>query len=89
MKAAYDDKMILTDILTQCKFLMTQYGTAFKESSCPNMRTMLTKLTGKLGEKQFAVFEYMNQNGMYPVENAEPKKVKEVITNHKKAACPC
>jgi len=84
-----DDKLILTDMLTHLKYLLTQYGTAFKESSCPKMRQLVTKLSGAMGEKQFEVFDYMYKSGMYPVENAEAKKVKEVLSMHKDAVCPC
>ena len=85
----YNDKLILTDVLTQLKFLLTKYGTAFQESSCPKMRALVTKLSGKVGEHQFAIFEYMNKNGLYPIENADQPKITQVLAMHTEASYPC
>ena len=86
---AWNDKMILTDVITQLKYLLDKYNVALQESSCPKMRALVTKLSNKTADAQFGVFEYMNKNGMYPIQNAEPTKVKQVITQHKGSTCGC
>jgi len=79
MPKPLDDKLMLTDVITHLKDIMTLCGTAMKESNCENMRTMITKISEKVAQNQFAVFSYMNSAGMYPIDNAEPKKVKQTI----------
>ncbi|MCL2177166.1 MAG: spore coat protein [Firmicutes bacterium] len=74
-----NDKLMLTDVLTHLKDIMTLSGMAFKESNCEKMRAMVTKTSERVGENQFALFQYMNQNGMYPIQNADPKLVKQSI----------
>lgn len=80
---ALNDKLMLTDVITHLKGLMTLYGVGFKHSNCQKMRDLMMKLSGRMGELQFQVFEYMNKHGMYPVENAEPAKIKTVLATHK------
>jgi len=70
-----NDTLMLTDIITHLKDIMTMSGTAIKESNCEKMRNLLTKTSSRVAENQFAVFKFMNESGMYPVDNAEPQKV--------------
>ena len=79
MPKKLDDKLMLTDIITHLKDIMTLSGMALKESSCPKMRTLITETSGKVAENQFAVFQYMSKAGMYPVHNADPKLVKQAV----------
>ena len=81
---ALNDKEMLTDVLYHLKDLMTTTGTAVKESNCEKMRAMLTTLSGKVATHQFELFMYMNQHGMYPVDNAAPAQVKQCIAMHSK-----
>ena len=83
MKNILNDENRLRDILMHLKDLMTSHGMAIKESNCPNMRALCTKLSGQTADEQFALFEYMNKHGMYPVDNAEPDAVKQVLQAHK------
>ena len=80
---ALNDKNMLTDVLYHLKDLMTMTGTAVKESNCPKMRAMLTTLSGKTAEHQFELFEYMHGHGIYPVDNATPAQVKQILALHK------
>lgn len=64
------DKDIISDVLGSQKSLITLYSTALCESSCKNMRDVVsTKLT-ECAQDQFDMFLYMNERGMYPTENA-------------------
>lgn len=81
---AFNDKNMMTDILYHLKDLMTTMGTAVKESNCENMRAMLTTLSGKVATEQFKVFQYLNKNGMYPIENAPIAQLNQIITMHSK-----
>jgi len=83
MKNVLNDKNMLRDVLMHLKDLMTTHAMAVKESSCPNMRKLCTKLCGQIEQDQFALFQYMNKNGYYPVTNAEPQALEQVLTAHK------
>ena len=82
MPKQLNDFLMLTDVLTHLKDLMTLSATATKESSCENMRAMLVKTSGRTAQNQFAVFEFMNGQGWYPVENEDPKTVQETIAKY-------
>ncbi|MCL2846535.1 MAG: spore coat protein [Firmicutes bacterium] len=86
---AYDDKMIMTDILTQLKFLGTTYGTAMKEASNQELRTLIAEKSQVMGEKQFAVFQYMAKTGMYPMEYVDADKIQMAIDSHAGCGCAC
>ena len=79
MPKQLNDKLMLTDILAHLKDIMTLSGMGIKESSCQKMRDMVTTTSGRVAQNQFAVFQYMNKSGMYPVTNADPKAVKQSI----------
>ena len=82
---ALNDKLMLTDILAHLRDLMTAGGLAITHGSCPNLRTMVTKLNERTTAHQFEVFQYMNKHGMYPIKNVEDAEIQEVIDNH----CGC
>ena len=73
---------MLRDVLMHLKDLMTTHALAIKESNCPNMRKLCTKLMGQIEGDQFALFQYMNEKGYYPVDNAEPQKLQMVLKSH-------
>ena len=79
-----DDQLMLTDVITHLKDIMTLNGMASKESSSEEMRAMLPKLFSRTADNQFAVFSYMHKNGMYPVEPVEAKMVKQTIDKYSK-----
>jgi len=82
LEAAYDnvaleDTDIATDILTSQKGLCKMYGTAITEVSCPNLRNLLHNQFSECADDQFHTFQYMNENGMYPTEDATTEKMNE------------
>ena len=79
---ALNDKLMLQDILAHLRDLMMAAGMAIQHSNCKNMRAVVTKVNERTTAHQFAVFKYMNDNGMYPIKNVMDKELDEVITNH-------
>jgi len=82
LEAAYDavaleDTDIATDVLTTQKGLCKMYGTAITEVSCPNLRNLLHEQFSECADDQFHTFQYMNENGMYPTEDATEEKMNE------------
>jgi len=79
---ALNDKFMLQDILAHLRDLMNASGMAIQHSNCQNMRNVVTKTSGRITENQFAVFKYMNENGMYPIKNVTDAELKEAIKMH-------
>ena len=79
---ALNDKLMLQDVLAHLRDLMNASGMAIQHSNCQNMRDVVTKTSGRTTEHQFAIFKYMNENGMYPIKNVTDKELTEVINNH-------
>ena len=69
------DEDIATDVLTTQKGLTKRYSTAITEVSCPNLRQLLQNKFSECADDQFDTFEYMNENGLYPTEDAPSQKV--------------
>jgi len=79
MSKRLNDKLMLTDIITHLKDIMTLSGMAIKDSNCAKMRALITTTSGRVEENQFAVFKYMNKAGYYPVYNADVSLVKQSV----------
>ena len=77
-----NDKLMLTDILAHLRDLMNAGGRAIQHSNCPKMRTVVETCTKRLTEHQFAVFLYMHNNGMYPVQNVGDKEIQTALDTH-------
>ena len=78
-----NDKLMLQDILAHLRDLMMASGTAIQHSNCSNMRAVVTKTCERTTAHQYAVFKYMNDNGMYPIKNATDTELVEAINMHK------
>lgn len=78
-KKQLNDDQIAKDILTDLKNLAKLYMNAILESSCTQMRSTLGSIHMDITQKQYECFDYLNKNNLYPIEYAEPKKVKEAI----------
>ena len=77
-----NDKLMLQDILAHLRDLMNASGMAIQHSNCSNVRALVTKTSGRTTEKQWEVFRYMNENGMYPIQNVTDAELKKVIGMH-------
>jgi len=81
-----NDKLMLQDVLAHLRDLMTASGMGIMHSNCVNMRARVTKTSGRTTENQFAVFQYMNEHGMYPIKNVTDQELQEAIDMHCKEA---
>ena len=72
-----DSELMATDLIQSQKSLMDLYCSSIKESSCPRMRGLLIKQFAECSDDQFIIFEWMHENGYYPIEKAEAQKVIE------------
>jgi len=79
---ALNDKFMLQDILAHLRDLMTASGLAIMHSNCPNMRSVVTTTSGRTTKHQFEVFQYMHDNGMYPVQNVGITEIQKVVNAH-------
>jgi len=78
------DKTILTAVLCILKDLMKMGNTAMIEAPTMELRQVFTTAAMRHGDCQFAVFEFMEKHGMYPIEAAPPEKIKQAISTHSK-----
>ena len=79
---ALNDKLMLQDVLAHLRDLMTQSGMAIQHSNCQIMRDTITKTCGRTAEHQFKIFQYMHDNGYYPVQNVDDKQIKTAVDTH-------
>ncbi len=70
-----DDKTMLNDLLISNKQRMSAYSYLISETTCPQLRTTLQDLFVEAAEDQFAIFEYMHQQGWYPTKQAKPEDI--------------
>lgn len=71
----YDDKQMLTDVLTHQKFMTSNYNSYLNESATETVRATFTRLLGEEHDIQFEVWKEMNNRGFYPTTKAEQTKV--------------
>jgi len=85
----YDEKQMLTDLLTHEKFVTGNYSTYLCESCTPAVREVFTDLLGEEHKVQFEVWQEMNRRGFYPVPKAEESKITAAKDQFAEAyACP-
>lgn len=71
----FGEKDMLDDLLTTHKHSAETYTTAITESSCQNMRQMLTKNLEQCCQDQYDIFDRMRTMGLYPTKQANPNDV--------------
>lgn len=77
------EKDLLNDLLNQEKQLMSSTATFIQESSCENLRRMLTDQFEQTSKDQFTIFDHMRQKGYYPTNDADTKKVQQAKATFK------
>ena len=70
-----NERDTLTDLLLTEKSLIKTYATALTESSSPAVRSAIKDCLDGLLCHQYRVFSVMNENGYYPVKNAEKSQI--------------
>lgn len=64
------DLDIMQDILTTEKQISASYNMAVTESSCPNLRHLLSSNLAQSHDDQFVVFSAMHTRDWYPTKDA-------------------
>lgn len=71
------DRDRLTDILTEEKFLTDGFNTAVREASHPALHQEMMAILNETHQCQYQIYEFMYQQGMYPLEAADASKLAE------------
>ena len=82
----FDDKDIMTDMLSSQKFMAQKYNHFAGECSTKQSKNKLMKILSEEHDIQFAIYEQMHEKGWYPTPEADCKKVNQSIEMHKKDA---
>lgn len=71
------EQELLNDLLIQEKEIAKNYTTFITETSCPNMRQVLTDNLNCSLQKQYEVFNIMNNKGWYQTKDAQDQDVQQ------------
>ena len=69
------DQDRLEDMLAEEKYLISSYSTFIPEATCPQLRQVLNTNFNDCVQNQYAVFDQMNQMGMYSVKPAPAQEI--------------
>lgn len=74
-KASFTEKELLNDLLMSEKQVSSAYTVGITESSCSNLRTVLSQCEQNVLATQESIFNAMNERGWYPVKKAPSQDV--------------
>ncbi len=83
---SYDDKTMLTDMLSTQKFIASNYNSFAGECSNKQSKSKLMKILSEEHDIQFKIFETMHAKGWYPTPKAPEDKVNQAVVTHIKSA---
>ncbi len=83
---AYDDKTMMTDMLSTQKFIASNYNNYAGECATRTAKNRLMKILSEEHDIQFKIFEEMQAKGWYEVANAPVDKVNQAVQTHISAA---
>ena len=72
-----NDVELLNDMLITEKNMIKNYSTFITETSCPEMRQVLTNNMTETARDQYNVFDTMRQKGYYQLKDAPSAEVIE------------
>ena len=78
----YDDKTMLTDMLSTQKFIASNYNNYAGEISTKQGKNKLLKILNEEHDIQFQIFESMQSKGWYETTNAPQAKVNQAVQTH-------
>ncbi len=78
----YDDKTMMTDMLSTQKFIASNYNNYAGEISTKQAKNKLMKILGEEHDLQFKIFEDMQAKGWYEVTTAPQAKVEQTVQTH-------
>lgn len=76
-QAAMNEKELMNDLLNTEKEIAKLYTTAITESSCPNMRQVLTQNMQQTCTDQYNLFDQMRTKGYYQTKDAQADEVQQ------------
>ncbi|MDR3051034.1 MAG: spore coat protein [Oscillospiraceae bacterium] len=77
---AWNDEAMIGDILTTEKALVGYYAAMSVETTCQQLRQVLTDNYTKVLGDQYQVFDLMKQRNWYPVKNAPAQEIQDAKT---------
>ena len=80
--AQFGEKEMLDDLLNSHKHTAETYTTAITESSCENMRQMLSKNLQQCCQDQYDVFDRMRTMGFYDIKQADTNEVNQATQKY-------
>jgi spore coat protein CotF len=78
----YDDKTMMTDMLSTQKFIASNYNNYAGEISTKQGKNKLLKILNEEHDIQFQIFESMQSKGWYETTNAPQAKVDRAVQTH-------
>ena len=78
----YDDKTMLTDMLSTQKFIASNYNNYAGEISTKRGKNKLLKILNEEHDIQFKIFESMQSKGWYETTTAPRAKVNQAVQTH-------
>lgn len=83
---AYDDKTMMTDMLSTQKFITSNYNNYAGECATKQAKGKLMKILSDEHDIQFEIFEKMQAKGWYPTPPAPQDKVNQALQTHQSGA---
>ncbi len=77
MQSQMSEQELITDLLNQEKQMISTYSMGITESSCQNLRHVLTTQMNQTCEDQYAVFSCMQNKGYYQTKDAQDSDVQQ------------
>ncbi len=81
-QSSFTEKELLNDLLMSEKQVSSAYTVGITESSCANLRNVLTKCEQNVLANQESIFTAMNQKGWYPVKQAPSQDVESAKSKY-------
>ncbi|MEG0019801.1 MAG: spore coat protein [Oscillospiraceae bacterium] len=83
---SYDDKTMMTDMLSTQKFIAQNYNSYAGECASKQAKAKLMKILGEEHDIQFQIYEQMSAKGWYPTMPAPQDKINEAVQQHVQGA---
>ncbi len=80
--STYDDKTMMTDMLSSQKFISQSYNNFAGECASKQAKNRLMKILAEEHDIQFKIYEQMNAKGWYPTPAAPQDKINEAVQQH-------
>jgi len=83
----YDDKQMITDVLSTQKHVADGYNSYANEAACEEVKNAFMSILNEEHEIGHQVFMTMFQRGWYPTEAADQNKVSQIKTKFASGSC--